>query len=486
VTSTVLTRATKIRHTAARLAELRDDPVGFCREFLSFDPHAGQARWLVESMQPGRDQCALTTGNRYGKSDIAAAKRIFKCVYKKDWNAAQAARMAQKRGTYQSLNVAPTADQAALVFHKAYAMLQGAKASWLVRDMKMTPFPEITFVNGAVLQARSTAGDGRHLLGHDYDDVNWDEAAYEPHFLRILENVLLMRLVDRAGKLDCTTTGNGKNEYGEYFLGGLPGAKAIPGAGKMVADYSQSGSTRENPHVDQKRVEALAARMSDRMRAQNIDGQIVEGGGSFFELSDIAACEDTSLNEYMLVTRDEEEQHATAEVMADARHSWIESYPSHRYMHGWDLADKQDYTVGVTWDLSTEPYTMVEFERFRRRGWAYVLERIRRRDKRYGSRNATKIDSTGLGDVVESELQDIGVEGVQFGGRGKKDALLAALQSTLSLRAVKMPFLPVVHNELAFYEREDESLVTDCVMSLAVVNWFAKRSPDVYEDISFF
>ena len=476
-------RTKALQSFAARLEELRDDPVAFCEEILGFEPHDGQKRWLVNSTA---DQNALVTGNRWGKSEIAAAKRIFKCTYKKGWSAAMDARMTAKRSVYQSLNVAPTADQAQLVWFKAHAMLQSPKASWLVRDVKMTPFPTITFVNGAVFQARSTAGDGRHLLGHDYDDVNWDESAYETRFAQILENVLLMRLVDRAGILDCTSTGNGRNTFGEYFLGGLPGAADKPGVAKIRADYSQSGSSRENPHIDQKRIESLALRLSDKMRRQNIDGQIVEGGGSYFEIADITAAENATLNDNLIVEYDEDGLHAYAEVRADPAHPWKEAYPNHRYMHGWDLADKQDFTVGWTADLSTDPFTIVEFERFNRRGWEYVYERIRRRDRRYGTARATKIDSTGLGDVVETELADIGVEGLSFGGKGKKDAILANLQSALATRSFQMPFLPVAHNELAFYEREDEDLTTDCVMGLAVLFWFAKRSPETIDDISFF
>lgn len=470
----VADRTRALAKFAVELATYRTDPVGFCRNILGFLPHAGQARWLINSVM---DENALTTGNRYGKTDVAAAKRIWKCVFKIGWTAERARLQAEKRGAYQSLNVAPTADQAQLVFHKAFAMLQRGKASWLVKDTKMTPFPTITFVNGAVFQARSTAGDGRHLLGHDYDDVNWDEAAYETRFQQILDNVLRMRLVDRAGKLDFTSTGNGKNAYGELFLSGLSGGNAT---GHL---YSQSGSTRENPHIDQKRVDALAARMSERMRAQNIDGRIVEGGGSFFELADIAACEDALLNEDLVFTLDDDQQHASAEVFVrtegGVKRSWRDAYPSHRYIHGWDLADKKDFTVGWTLDLSTKPFTVVEFERFHQRGWDYNYSRIRARDRKYGTRKATKIDSTGLGDVVENELKDLDVEGVNFGG-GRKDPLLANLQSALSLRDIRMPMLQVAHNELAFYERDDEKLVQDCVMALGVALWFAKRSTEEY------
>src|SRR6185312_17067313 len=162
------------------------------------------------------------TGNRWGKSHIAAAKRIFKNVFRKGWDEATAIRMDAAHLPYRSWNIAMTADQSRIVWFKANAMLQNPKASWMVRDIKLTPFPRIEFINGAVFEARSSGNNGERLLGNDLDDVNWDEAAYEKNFEYIRDNVLEMRLVDRGGTLDYTSTGNGRNRFGQYFLSGLP------------------------------------------------------------------------------------------------------------------------------------------------------------------------------------------------------------------------------------------------------------------------
>src|SRR5690554_7441366 len=58
------------------------DPVFFCRYFLDYEPHEGQRKWLTNST---KDENILSTGNRWGKSDIAAAKRIWKMAYKTGW-----------------------------------------------------------------------------------------------------------------------------------------------------------------------------------------------------------------------------------------------------------------------------------------------------------------------------------------------------------------------------------------------------------------
>jgi hypothetical protein len=444
-----------------RLRSLRGDPVGFCREVLDLEPHAGQSQWLTHA---NKSENALVTGNRYGKSQIAGARRIYRALYKIGWSPEIDASMRRKHAYYRSVNVAITADQARLVWSKAYGMLQGDKASWLVKDVKFTPFPCIELITGATIEARSTAREGVYLLGHDYDDVNFDEAAYEPHFLRVRDNVIRMRLVDRAGTLDYTSTGNGRNDFGQYFLDGLDG--------KEPDLYTQTGTSYDNPHIDADRLKLNAGRMSDKMRAQNIEGSIIDLGGGYFNLGDIDAALCSSMNDDLVIQRDDEDLEKSVVAYSDGK-PWYERFPGHRYLHGWDLADKQDYMVGTTWDLSTTPRKMVEFERFTKRGWDFNWSRIRARHHRYKTFKATKIDATGIGDVATDELKDIKAEGVNFSG--KKDALLTNLQTALSLREIQWPFIKVLIDEFKFYDRDDAQLQTDCVMSAAVAMWFARK-----------
>lgn len=472
---------------ARELEAYRYDPVGFARNILGVEPHVGQERWLRNSV---RSENMLSTGNRWGKSQGAAIKRIHRCVYKKGWTRDVRRRLAGTQQRYHSVAIGPTADQARLVWYKGHGMLQGPRASWLVRDVKMTPFPTIEFVNGAIFEARSTARDGSYLLGHDYDDVNWDEAAYERKFELIRDNVLRMRLVDRAGMLDYTSTPNGRNPFGLYFLTGLPGPKRDPDL------YSQTGSSFENPHIDHTRLERNAKRMNARMRRQNIGGEIVDAGGGFFAIEDLeAALDDTLTRGLVVLSRDSENEIEHAVVMhgrdqeaGNEGERWLQHYPWHRYVHFWDLADKKDWVVGWTIDATLERPACIEFERFHKRGWAYNYERIRARHHAYaigdpestthrGSK--TYLDLTGIGDVAVDDLRDIDAKGINFAG-GRKDAILSDLQAALSLREIAMPFIPVAYDELKFYERDDKDLVQDCVMALAGGVHFSKRRPSLY------
>ena len=466
---------------AQRLETYRYAPTAFCREVLGLNPHDGQSRWLTQSV--GTEN-ALVTGNRWGKSEIAAAKAIWKCAFRKGWSGVLAAEMDRRHSPYHAINVSITADQARLVWFKANAMLQGPKSSWLVKDVKMTPFPRIEFVSGAVFEARSTGNNGERLLGNSYDHVNYDEAAYEKKFLYVRDNVLRMRVVDRAGIIDYTSTGNGRNDFGQYFLSGLPGDRKDPDL------YSQTGNTFENPHVNRERLEKNMARMPLRMRQQNIEGLIVDAGGGFFQVEDLEAAVSDDLTGSLRVKHDENDEICHAEVYQGDSPAmpWHNRYPSHRYVHFWDLANKADYTVGITLDVTGDVMKMVEFERFQKTGWAHIYDRIRDRHIRYQvgnvdggvvGKNRTIVDSTGLGDVVLEQLKDIRAEGFIF-TRNSKDEILAGLQSALSLRSLEMPMIPVLYDEHKFYERDDEALVQDTVMALAGAAHYGKRKKFIF------
>jgi hypothetical protein len=473
----------------------RYDPSAFSREILATDPHDGQVKWLTSSQFP---ENALTTGNQYGKSTVAAVKSIWNCVFEKGWTAEIRAIAGRSNADYQAMNVAFTFDQAKIVWEKALALLQGNKASWMISDVKMTPFPTITFFNGATLTARSTANRGARLLGKTLDFINWDEAAYDPDFLHILNNVFRMRLVARRGKLDFTTTGNGRNDYGEYFLSGLPGEKLF-GEGKL---YSQAGSSYENTHLPVDNLDRLAEGLGDRFRRQNIGGEIIDAGGGYFDIEHLQAALCERLTGQLRTNElDKADRIAWAEVVVgynsdpdrgslDEGMLWVNSFPDHRYVHFWDLARVKDWVVGITLDTSGEKLALVEYERFNQTSWAHIYDRIRLRHKKYGiggddeyNNSRTIVDSTGVGDTAVEALSDINAEGFKFTASSKPE-ILAGLQEALSLRQLDMPMITVLFDELKFYELDDKKLVQDTVMALAGAVHFGRRQP--YIGVGFF
>jgi hypothetical protein len=426
----------------------------------------------------------LTTGNRYGKSHIAAAKLVYVAAYKIGWNERIRARAKANHQIYRAANIAPTLDQAKIVWTKAFGMLQGRRISWLIDDVKLSPYPIITLKGSdgiaSTIEARTTANRAQSLLGGDYDFFNWDEAALEKSFTETYENVLRMRLADRRGRLDITTTGQGRNEYGRFFIDGLEG---------RVPDlYTQSGSTAENPNLETT-VEEMMRGYSQRMIQQNILGMIVDGGGGFFDIEDLEAAEDADLTALMKSTAQQKDASviAHAELYVDDL-NWHNRYPDHRYVHFWDIANTTDWTVGITLDCTDTVMRLVEFERFQKTGYAHIYDKMRERHRKYqigvvdsGSNKSSRtyFDATGVGQTIGDTLKDIRAEGFVF-TKPSKDEILTDLQSALSLRQLKYPQIPVLFDELKFYEREDRDLIQDCVMALAGAVHFGKRKKFAY------
>jgi len=422
------------------------DPVVFASAFCNLKLHDGQKRWLKSSV---KSENLLHTGNRWGKSLVQAVKFLQYCVFK--------IRPMRFIGVdrYEAVNASITLDQANIIFSHAVALIKkNSVFAYLVDDIKFAPFPHIKFANHATFWARSTQRRGEFLLGHDYDFFNFDEAAFETHADYVVNEVIKMRLADRDGQLDYTSTPCGKNWFYRKMLQLQKNPEQA---------YVQRGDSRENPFISQdylaRRVNELSA---DRV-AQNIEGRFVDIGDE--------------------VLTEEQIQRAIVQSTGLAA-----SDPHHSYVHGWDLARKRTFTVGITLDVSVTPRQMVAFERFHHRDWPQVYAAIRTRHRRYGGR--TIIDATGLGDVVLSELRDIGAEGFNFGERGgkAKAELIANLQQMFA--AGRVCITPVEQtspdgeywsllNELREFTWENNQHC-DAVFALALALWALRpiESPD--------
>jgi len=357
------------------------DPVFFAAEYLGFEPHRGQRTWLENS---NGFENALVTGNRWGKSEIQAVKLIHRCLF-------QIRSMRYDRPAYyRAMNVSITLDQAQIVFAKILDLLErNKKIAALVKKVKSTPYATILFRNGSELTARTSANRGEYLLGNDYDYVNFDEVAYEPQPEAVVEGVLKMRLVDRAGVLDYSSTPNGYNWF--YHRCRLIKEKK--------RGFVYSGSSYENPHLPRESLDYLKNSMTPARAAQHLQGQF-------------SSFEGRLLPENLL----------RKAIGASAGQAGPRA--GENYVHGWDLARKFTFTVGVILEITRKPYQVVHVERYQR-DWPEIIDRIKTLQNLYGG--GVLIDSTGIGDVVLAQLADIRAEGFNFGG-GNREKLIANLE----------------------------------------------------------
>ncbi len=140
---------------------------------------------------------------------------------------------------------------------------------------------------------------------------------------------------------------------------------------------------------------------------------------------------------------------------------------------GWDLAKKQDYTVGVGLDANGH---VSEFRRFQL-PWEETIDRITGATGRVPA----LVDATGVGDPILENLQRRGqgrYEGFTFSQRSKQQ-LMEGLAVAIQQGRVHYPDGPIVQELEAFeYEytgrndgvryRAPSGMNDDCVMALAL------------------
>jgi hypothetical protein len=115
--------------------------------------------------------------------------------------------------------------------------------------------------------------------------------------------------------------------------------------------------------------------------------------------------------------------------------------------------------------VTERPFRVVLFERYQRRPWPAIGERVRELHQRYHCR-LTLFDATGVGGAVLDEIGDVARPFV-FTGKSKVE-LISRLQVALERREIRFPFIRELVDELQAYTYQDSRLSTDAVMALAL------------------
>jgi len=149
-----------------------------------------------------------------------------------------------------------------------------------VEEEKRTPFPILRLANGSEITARTTQKRGEYLLGEGYDFINFDEAAFDPQGEYVADKVLALRLADRGGMLDFTSTPKGRN----WLHRRAEKLKRNPAWG-----YVQGGDTRENRFIDQEYISERIKNWPENLIRQNIGGEFVEEAQALLSTGEIEA-----------------------------------------------------------------------------------------------------------------------------------------------------------------------------------------------------
>ena len=287
-------------------------------------------------------------GIRFGKSDAAAARFLWRMFYRPG-------------GKY--LNAAFSQDQANIVVERAYAMASSGPLAPCVEKFARSPHPTLILKNGASLQSRST-DDANLLRGRAYHGINVDEGAFaRPDDIEVLRG----RTIDYAGWLSMTTTPKGKNFVFPLYTR----AEAEQRAGNPLY-FAMTGTTWDNPMIPRAEIERIQRDYPDRTYRQEIMGEFVDLEGATFPLEIL----------------DRMFQPVTPETSPLA---------GRVYAAGWDLGRKTTQSVGTVLDAS-ETLRGVHRVRLTSAPWPTIASSIDDTATRWGAQ--TVIDSTGVGDAV--------------------------------------------------------------------------------------
>ena len=421
------------------------DPAYFAEVVLGVNLHDGQKAWLENSHQR---ENVLATGNRWGKSFVAAVKIVHHALYR------PRKLKFDTGGRYRIVTASITQEQANIVFNQVVRLVrQSPLLEPLVTVIAKTPYPRLEFGNGATVEARSTQNRGEYLLGHDYDLFIFDEVAFESDPEYVVEEVIQMRLADREGKLDLVSTPNGRNWFYRRAREVIEGKRD---------GYFQSGDSRENMYISRDFLEDRLKYFSDRRVQQNIMGQFVDSGGEILK------------GEYVNValSRYEEVEQTFKDNKGVLR------------LSGWDLARKRTATVGITVEVVEGLARLVCLERFRMFDWNVIIEKIKQRQLKYPGQLI--IDATGLGDVVVEQLKEFNPMAVIFTPATKAELLtnveLMHARGKIAYERWELPDGPgkiwSLEDELR-QARWDDNNECDALMALALALWPLRKRSDL-------
>jgi hypothetical protein len=366
----------------------------------------------------------LNCGRRFGKSWFGAAKIIISAL-------------ANPVGIYWI--VSPTFPQTDIMWRMVVKLLPK-------KYIKQTYLGKlcIELKNGATIWAKS-ADKYDNLRGEGLDGVVLDEAAmiHPDAWFKVIRPALM----DKMGWALFCTTPRGKNWYYRLYQ------KGVKGGSKYHPSWeSFTFSSYDNPFLERSELEEIVQDLSELEFEQEILAIFLSDGGTVFKNLD--ACTRSNILD--------------------------EPVPGTIYVMGCDLGRHQDFTVITVGNPATKE--VVYFERFNKTSWSFIRSRIKAAYKKYYN-PPVFLDTTGVGDAVQEDLEEDGVNIVSYHfTNDSKKQLVNRLAIAFHNCNIYMPPIPVLREELESftYVHTDagnikygapKGFFDDCVCSLMLCNY---------------
>ena len=442
--------------TESDKARLVEDPVFFASTFFT-DRSGGP--WVAHSGQAAimRDQhpvVVVACGRRWGKSEAVSISFDH---------------YALTRPNTTQFVLSHSQDQANIVFRYAYNFVRKSELSEQIASIKWTPHPQLTFVNGSVIEAYSLGEEGNFLLGKSAHRIWIDEASRVDD--EAVKRVIRPMLWDFAGQLGLISTPFGHNYFYEEWMKGR--------GPKRDEHYSSYQFTSyDNPHLSVETIDRDRLSMPEEIWRCEGMAEFLDDVNFVFPWKILSTAQDESV-----------------EIA-------LNRSIGHVYSMGVDVAKTNDFTVISVLDCTNPAAVKLAYiERFNassmsfaseRHYWDYVVERIKTIGKIFEPYRVM-IDASSAGnpvlEAVQSELPQ--AEGYTFSNslqNPKKVQLIQQLKLGFEQKRLKLPVnCDYLYDELRFYEykiSESNNLLMnaqsgkhdDCVISLALA-WTVIAAP---------
>lgn len=474
--------------------KVHNDPIEFARIMLGIELHEGQKEWIRKSVKRVN---ILRPGNRYGKTFIAAIKHIWHCMCKPRLDGRVITNEEWLRVEYQVLNFGPTYELGRGALQMVRDIVQGnillptgetnhsLLKDWALTEDKSeaTQMPSMQFITGAKLLGRSYSEMGAAFKMKGLAYVAGDECADIDELWTFVNNTLLPRVVSFNGTIDLVGT---PQPEGHDYMRMIEMAEEDMKRSDYETRglfYTQRGRMYENVYLPKVAIQEIERIADPIMREQIINGEYVEIGDKYFGFDRIQNAVDSDLQ---LVEYGEPGRlYITAADFAGGESAWA------------------DYTVILTIDYTKEPYTIVNFKRFKG-GDVPIPMQYKIVQETVSSFNSKLIiDSSALGGknalAFLGHLNPISQEY----GPTKSSTLKADMLATLKIALdggqsdtrrrnreltngdwndtqadwglLRFPNISSLITELQNYKVDDDKIRTDTVMALAMAVFYIER-----------